>query len=260
LKSDELIMLVITIANRKGGTGKTTTAVNLATEWGKQGYKTLLIDLDTQGHSALGVGCDEAFDSHETVHELFRDASLPLTSVIRATCIDNVSLAPADTNFVVTEMNNLRIRDALSLAQKEGLFDRVVIDTPPTLDGLLYNGLASADGVVVPFVPHYLAEVGVKQLAKLFYQVATKHNPNLNLFGLLPVMYDRKIKLHQRVIKALGKQFGIKRIMRGIRSNVKLAEAFEEKKPITHFASRCAGAMDYLLMVEELECLLQQKI
>lgn len=246
-------MLVVTIANRKGGTGKTTTAVNLATQWGKKGLKTLLIDLDTQGHAAIGLGATQVQDKSKTIHELFRNESVLLNDVVKKTSIENVSIAPADTDFVVQKMDELRIRHAIYAHGNELLYDRIVIDTPPTLDGLLYNGLAAANGVVVPFVPHHLAEIGVKQLAKLFYQVATRHNSNLSLFGLLPVMYDRKIKLHQRVLKALGKQFGVKRIMRGIRTNIKLAEAFEAQKPISHFAPNCPGAMDYQLMASELE-------
>lgn len=249
-------MQVITIANRKGGTGKTTTAVNLAAAWGKRGYKTLLIDLDTQGHSALGLGVTETVAADKTIHQLFRDEQLSLSDVVHKTTVDNVSIAPADCNFIMPNLNELRIHNALHTDSVASLFERIIIDTPPTLDGLLYNGLASANGVIVPFVPHHLAEVGVKQLAKLFYQVATQHNPDLRLFGLLPIMYDRKIKLHQRVLKTLGKQFGIKRVMRGIRSNIKLAESFEAGKPIMHFAPRSAGAMDYQLMSEEVEVFL----
>jgi len=246
-------MLIITIANRKGGSGKTTTAVNLATEWGEKGFKTLIIDLDTQGHSALGLGCINKIDSAKTVHELFRNPELPLRSVAHKTIAKNVSLVPADIEYVVKKVDVLCLRKAIYADNNEQYFDRIVIDTPPTLDGLLYNGLAAAHGVVVPFVPHHLAEVGVNQLANLFYQVAIHHNPNLSLFGLLPIMYDKKIKLHQRVLKALGKRFGVKRIMRGIRTNIRLAEAFEAGKPIMHFAPRCPGAMDYRLMTEELE-------
>ena len=121
-------MLVIAIANRKGGTGKTTTAVNLATQWGKEGLKTLLIDLNTQGHAAIGLGVAQAQDKSRTIHELFRNNSAVLSNVIIATPIDNVSIAPADTDFVVHKMDALRIRHAIYAHGNELRYDRL---TPP---------------------------------------------------------------------------------------------------------------------------------
>ena len=148
-------MLVITIANRKGGTDKTTTAVNLATQWGRDGLQTLLIDLDTQGHAAMGLGCTDLVDKHKTSHQLLRDNKTPLAQVVSDTAIDKVSIARTDTDFVVQEMAELRVRQGLYADGNELRCHRVVIDTPPTLDGLLYNG------VLVPFVPHHLSAVGV---------------------------------------------------------------------------------------------------
>ncbi len=247
--------LAIAIANRKGGTGKTTTAVNLAAEWGRSGYKTLLLDLDTQGHAAIGVGCREQRNAEGTVHELLCDSGCELNRVVRKTPVENVWFVPSDTEFVGHELGALRLRDVLSVLISADGFERIVIDTPPTLDSLLINALVAAQGVVVPFVPHHLAEVGVRQLAKLFYQIATQHNPCLKLLGLLPVMYDRHLCLHRRVIEGLGRQFGKKRIMRGIRTNIKLAEAFEAGMPVSLYAKRCAGSMDYQLMADELDSL-----
>jgi len=244
-------MYVVAITNRKGGTGKTTTAVNLAAQWGSQGYKTLLIDLDTQGHAAIGVGCRQFRQHSESIQQLFQQSAASLSQLIIQTPIKNVWLAPADTEFESTKFDVSILRQALSTDVIKQSYQRIIIDTPPTLDSLLISGLVAADGVIVPFVPHHLAEVGVKQLAKLFYQVATQYNSNLLLLGLLPVMYDRHIKLHQRVIQALGKQFGQQRILRGIRSNIKLAEAFESGLPIAEFAPKSTGNMDYQLMAEE---------
>jgi len=251
-------MKVVAVANRKGGTGKTTTVVNLANEWAAKGYKTLVIDLDTQGHAAIGLGCPGPFAVEKTIHQIYRDQNLSLDAIVHPTPVENVFLAPADILFMMQSLDELRLRNALHTPSNQTLYDRVVIDTPPTLDGLLYNGLVAADGVLVPFVPHHLAEVGVKQLARLFYQVATQHNADLKLLGLLPIMYDRKMKLHQRVIDALKKQFGAKRLMRGIRSNIRLAEAFEQGKPVKQFAQKSVGAFDYHLMVEELESFLTE--
>jgi len=248
--------LIVAIANRKGGTGKTTTAVNLAAEWGRLGHRTLLIDLDTQGHAAIGIGCRELRHGAGTVHDLFLDPSVALRDVVRETPVENVWLVPADTGFMSQSLDALVLQRALLEGSAIESFERVVLDTPPTLDGLLVNALAVAQGVVVPFVPHHLAEVGVRQLANLFYQVATQYNPELKLFGLLPIMYDRHLRLHRRVIEDLGRQFGKQRMLRGIRMNIRLAEAFESGQPVSVYSARCAGSMDYRLMAEELESFL----
>ncbi|RKX24303.1 MAG: ParA family protein [Candidatus Zixiibacteriota bacterium] len=248
--------LVIALANRKGGTGKTTTAVNLSAEWGNQGYRTLLIDLDTQGHAAIGVGCRETRQLSGAVHQLYQNPELSLMEIVQPTVLENVWLAPADTDFQQQELNVHRLRSAIEKIDPDEQFQRIVIDTPPTLDGLLISGLVAAQGVVVPFVPHHLAEVGTRQLAKLFYQVSSRHNPDLKLLGLLPIMYDRHIKLHQRVVSGIEKQFGKDRMLRGIRNNIKVAEAFEKGLPICTYAPRSAGNMDYHLMALELESFL----
>jgi len=251
--------LVIALANRKGGTGKTTTAVNLSAEWGRQGYRTLLIDLDTQGHSAIGVGCRESRHQKSSVHQLFQAPDLSLLEVVQPTALENVWLAPADTDFKQRDFDIKRLRKAIETTKSTEQFQRIVIDTPPTLDDLLISGLVAADGVIVPFVPHHLAEVGARQLAKLFYQISVNRNTELKLLGLLPIMYDRHMKLHQRVVAGLEKQFGRDRMLRGIRSNIKLAESFEAGLPIRKYAPRSAGSMDYHLLVRELETFLTSR-
>ncbi|MDQ7048167.1 MAG: ParA family protein [Enterobacterales bacterium] len=245
--------LVITIANRKGGTGKTTTAVNLAAEWGKKGYKTLIIDLDTQGHVSVGTALRELDSEPARIHDIFSDKNINIQDIVRFTKTKNVWVAPADTTFVGRDLKGLLLRNYISENEGFKRFDRIVIDTPPTLDSLLINSMAAANGVIVPFVPHHLSSVGVNQLAKLFYQVATKHNSELRLLGLLPVMYDRNIKLHKRVLESLEKQYGKGRMLRGIRTNIKLAEAFEAGSPVKDYVAKCTGSMDYQLLAEELE-------
>jgi len=246
---------VVAIANRKGGAGKTTTAVNLAAGWSQQGYKTLLIDLDTQGHSSIGVGREDLRQEVEAIHSIFGER-YDLKKIIQITAFDNLWIAPADTTYFVKDIDSFRLSKVIKEARQLFRFERVVIDTPPSFDGLLLNGLVAADSVVVPFLPHRLAEIGVKQLARLFYKVSIQYNSPTQLAGLLPVMYERKLNLHKRVVTSLTEQFGKNKMLRGIRNNIKVAEAFEQGCPICCYAPSSAGCMDYQLMLDELDIIL----
>ncbi len=253
-------MVVISIANRKGGTGKTTTAVNLATEMAARGWNTLLIDLDTQGHAAWGVGFKEITSFKYYVHEVFRKKDFDITKAIYKTPFENLFLSPAQVNFVPGEGENSpsRLKEAIEVIKKEG-FDRIIIDTPPTLDIFLIGALSCSNVVIIPFLPHFLAAIGVKQMATLFYRVAVKYNNRLKLLGLVPIMLDRRLKMHKEVIKKLTSSFGKNRILRPIRTNVKLAEAFNAGMPVRFFAPKSPGAMDYYLLCEDVELLLREK-
>lgn len=243
---------VVVVANRKGGTGKTTTAVNLAAHWAKQGHQTLLIDLDTQGHVAVGLGMAH-LNNQDTIHHLLREPQAGIMSCVKPTLVDKLSLIAADTHLMHGEPDILALQHLLKTAHP---YARIIIDTPPSLDSLLLNGLAAANMVLTPFVPDYLAQIGVEQLAALFYQVASRYNPDLHWLYLLPVMKDRRKKLQQRVLAQLAKQFGKKRLLRGIRNNIKLAEAFEQGCPVHAYAPKCAGNMDYWLLAQQIETLI----
>jgi len=244
--------MILVVANRKGGTGKTTTVVNLASEWGKSGYKTLIIDLDTQGHAGLGLGCDDR--RGEGVHKIFSDSTYNLQGKVVSTKIENVSVLLADSSFVlggqIVASDTLKIK--LHEAGILNTFDKILIDTPPTLDQILLNALVAADGVLVPFIPHYLSLVGIKQLIKVFYHISTTINPQLETFSLLPVMTNCRYKMHQKIMEQVEIQFGRGNVLRGVRSNIKLAEAFMQGTAINRYAPRSAGAMDYCLLAETL--------
>ncbi|MBE0505171.1 MAG: ParA family protein [Marinospirillum sp.] len=272
--------MIIAIANRKGGTGKTTSCVNLAAVWGRQGYRVLVIDLDTQGHSALGLGRPYATPSStqptsktlRSVHGFFQakaelidpqrriaqqQAPQQLRDCIDTTPTQGVDLIAADVHFDGRGLHYpvTCLRDAL---QQEGLtqdYQRIILDTPPTLDSLLMNAAAAAQGIVVPFVPHHLGKVGALQLARLFYDIASNYNDDLTLLGLLPVMLDQRLTLHRNTIDELGAQFGQSKMLRGIRNNIRLAEAFAVHQSVLDYAPRSSGAMDYTLLAAELDAL-----
>ena len=249
-------MLALAIANRKGGTGKTTTAVNLAAEMAARGYNTLLIDLDTQGHAGWGLGFKDLRQFPFFSHHIFDDPEFDFTKAVYETKFDNLFCSPANLDFVNLAKNFDPLRLHRALEKCKNQFERVVIDTPPTLDMFLITALCAAHAVIIPFLPHFLAAVGVKQMSRLFYQTATRHNQQLKLLGLVPVMFDRRINMHKQVIAEIVSLFGQKRLLRGIRNNVRLAEAFEAGQPVRYFAPRSVGAMDYHLLTEDIEVLL----
>ncbi|WP_404375812.1 ParA family protein [Vreelandella aquamarina] len=239
--------MIIALANRKGGTGKTTTAVNLAALWGSQGYRVLVIDLDSQGHASIGLGLGDEPPAEKTMHYLLTHPTTPLASLWQPTACEGVSIVPADTRFNGhgQQWPLTGLKQALTDADIYAHFDAVVIDTPPTQDGLLISAMSAANAVLVPFLPHHLGEVGAKQLARLFYRVAIQYNPSLSMLGLLPVMFDARLQLHRQTVDRLAMQFGQARMLPGIRNNIKLAEAFAHGLPIHRYAPNSAGALDY---------------
>lgn len=243
---------ILAISNRKGGTGKTTTTVNLAAEWASRGRRVLVVDLDTQGHSGYGLGI-EAAKSGPTAHDLFRDEHFDIRVAVLATAWPNLWCVPANPLYDGAGPCRDSTRLARQLRRPEmGEYDVVILDTPPSLDLVLTNAMTAADGILIPLLPHALSAEGVKQLSRLFYKTVTTANPDLKLIGLLPIMASERIGHHRAVITDIARQFGSERMLRPIRSDIQLAAAFAERQPIRCFAPRSRGALDYYLLADEL--------
>ncbi|MDP2096987.1 MAG: ParA family protein [Methylococcales bacterium] len=237
---------IIAISNRKGGTGKTTVSVNVAAELAALGKRVLLVDLDTQGHCAVGLGVNATPPEH-SVHHLFIDPAFSLADAIRDTDFPNLFLAPADQLFEhgsgVRDVR--RLANALAEEEIKGRFDVVVVDTPPSFDVLLLNALSAANWVLVPYVPHHLSFEGVRQLMRVLFKVMSGDNPSLKILGFLPMMAAQHIKQHRAVSGEVSRQFGAHRVMEGIRNDIRLAESFAVGKPIRYYAPKSRAAEDF---------------
>jgi chromosome partitioning protein len=241
---------VIVVANCKGGTGKTTTSVNLAAEFAQQGHRTLLVDLDPQGHAGLGFGV-AAEDEKATAHHVLRDPDTDIASSIQASRVEGVDVLPADPAFrvhsAVTDASCL----ARALSTLEARYDRIMIDTPPSADVPLIAALASAHCVLVPTQLHHLAHHGLVKFSRLLFYVSTTLNPKLNAFAIVPIQIDMRMRLHQTILAQLLQDFGAERIFRGIRTDVSLAEAFGCNRPVRHYRPSARGADDYNLLAQD---------
>lgn len=246
---------VFCVANQKGGVGKTTTTVNLAAALAKVGQRALLIDLDPQGNATMGSGIDKralvlsVYDvllESASVNEARKRSEVGGYDVLGA----NRELAGAEIELVGLERREQRLRSALSAVADD--YDIVVIDCPPSLSLLTLNGLCSAHGVVVPMQCEYFALEGLTDLVNTIRQVHANLNPDLQIIGLLRVMFDPRITLQQQVSEQLKGHFGDKVFDAVIPRNVRLAEAPSYGQPGVVFDPAAKGALAYVDFAREM--------
>jgi chromosome partitioning protein len=246
---------IFCIANQKGGVGKTTTTVNLAAGLALVGKRVLLVDLDPQGNATMGSGVDKrslpltVYDvllENATVAEAVQRSKSGGYDVIGA----NRELAGAEIELVALERRNERLRDALKAVDAD--YDFVLIDCPPSLNLLTLNGLCSAHGVIVPMQCEYFALEGVSDLVNTVKQVHANLNRNLELIGLLRVMFDPRITLQSHVSEQLKAHFGDKVFNTVIPRNVRLAEAPSYGQPGVVFDPSSRGAIAFVEFAREM--------
>ena len=246
---------IFCIANQKGGVGKTTTTVNLAAGLSKIGKRVLVVDLDPQGNATMGSGVDKRALSLTVYDVLLENASIIEArqrsdkagyDVLGA----NRELAGAEVELVQLERRDKRLRDALKAVQAE--YDFVLIDCPPSLSMLTLNGLCSAHGVVVPMQCEYFALEGLSDLVNTIKQVHANLNPELEIIGLLRVMFDPRITLQQQVSEQLKAHFGNKVFNTVIPRNVRLAEAPSYGLPGVVFDPASKGAQAFVEFAQEM--------
>lgn len=245
---------IISIANQKGGVGKTTSSVNLSAGLASLGNKVLLIDIDPQGNATSGVGVSKA-DVSKCVYNVLVE-EIPAEDVIVPTDLLNLHLIPATIQLAGAEIElvqilsrEMRLRKALENIQDE--YDYIIIDCPPSLGLLTLNALTASDSVIIPVQCEYYALEGLSQLLNTIRLVQKHLNKNLSIEGVLLTMLDARTNLGIEVVEEVKKYFQDKVYKTIIPRNVRLSEAPSHGRPIINYDPKSKGAEVYLELAKE---------
>lgn len=249
---------ILSIANQKGGVGKTTTAINLSTALAAIGEKVLLIDLDPQGNASTGLGVARK-DRVLSLYDVIVDQK-PIQGVAVETSVPNLALLPSDPDLSGVEIElgqaprrSYRLRDALDgLDLKATPFSYVIIDCPPSLNLLTVNAMAASDAVLVPLQCEFFALEGLSQLLRTIDLVHGSLNPRLEIQGIVLTMYDRRNALSAQVEKDVRDHFEDLVYQTVIPRNVRVSEAPSFGKPVILYDFKCNGSQAYVKLAKEL--------
>ena len=244
---------IVSLANQKGGVGKTTTAINLSASLAACERNVLLIDLDPQANATSGVGIPKNLD--KSMYPVLTDG-MNIREIIQPTDLPNFHVAPSSVDLVAAELElsdaigrEFHLRKALNEIAKE--YDYILIDSPPSLGLLTINGLAAAHSVLVPMQCEYFAIEGVAQLMNTVERVRDILNPSLDIEGIALTMYDERVNLARQVAEEVRVHFGAKVYNSIIPRNVRLGEAPSFGKPIILYDIRSRGSEAYVNLAKE---------
>ncbi|MBM3250294.1 MAG: ParA family protein [Candidatus Omnitrophica bacterium] len=239
---------IITICNQKGGTGKTTTAINLSTCLALAGKKVMLIDLDPQANATSGIGINKHNVQNSTYHILLEE--MEIKDILQPTSVNNLFLAPSNLDLTGAEVELVgalgrEYRLKRALAKEKDNFDFIIIDSPPSLGLLTINGLCAADSVLIPVQCEYYALEGLSQLHNTVKLVKDNLNPALAIEGVLLTMADYRTNLTKEVIQEARNHFKDKVFATVIPRNIRITEAPSYGKPVAFYDKDSIGAKKY---------------
>lgn len=253
-------MIVVAIANQKGGVGKTTTAINTATAMAASGWRTLLVDLDPQGNASTGLGIENSARTSSSYELLLGESTLSESAI--STDIPNLDVVPATQDLSGAEVELVSFDDRVyrlgkALVQTDeqtgnARYDIVLIDCPPSLGLLTLNALSAADTLLVPLQCEFFALEGLSQLLQTVERVQQRFNPDLGIVGIALTMFDRRNKLTDQVADDVRDCLGDLVFKNVIPRNVRLSEAPSHGLPALIYDHSCAGSRAYIGLAREL--------